>query len=339
MNLNKKGVLLLNIGSPESYAVDDVKKYLDEFLMDKDIIDLPFVLRWILVKLLIVPKRTPLSAKKYQRIWADMEEAPFITYSRRFAQGLQEVLGDDYLVLLGMRYSEPRIEKALQTFSTAKVSSILLAPLFPQYAEATTGSSIKEVQRVMRRLKLSIPTAVLPPFFEANAFIKPTARLIQETLRENKPDHYLFSFHGLPESHIRRVPGCQLTEQCCLEEKATQKNCYRAQCFKSVMDITQQLGISKTHWSISFQSRLGRNQWLKPGTYETLELLGKTGKKTVAVICPSFVADCLETMEEMGLEGKEIFQNQGGKGFCLIPCLNDDQEWVTQFSHLIKNRI
>ncbi|MEK2646865.1 ferrochelatase [Bdellovibrio sp. BCCA] len=332
----KKGVLLLNIGSPKSYEIKDVKKYLNTFLMDKDVINLPFVFRWPLVHLLIVPRRAPFSAENYKKVWLQGEGSPLTVYTQKFANRLQKDLGSDYLVKVGMRYAEPGIEKALREFEESGVETIILAPLFPQYAEATTESSLKEVDRLAGRLGIDIPTESLPPFFDEKAFIDPTVRIIQETLGDEKPDHYLFSFHGLPESHIRKVPGCLRSEDCCFEENACAKNCYRAQCFESATQIAESLGLLDSHWSVSFQSRLGRGEWLKPATDHSLEILAQTGKKKVAVICPSFVADCIETLEEIGIGGQETFKEHGGQEYRLIPCLNDDKEWTSKFAGLIR---
>lgn len=332
----KKGVLLLNIGSPQSYKVKDVKKYLNTFLMDKDVINLPFFLRWPLVHLLIVPRRAPYSAENYRKVWLENQGSPLTVYTERFASQLQKDLGSDYLVKVGMRYAKPGIEKALREFEEAQVETIILAPLFPQYAEATTESSLKEVDRLVGRLGIDIPTESLPPFFAEEAFIAPTARIIRESLKDKKPDHYLFSFHGLPESHIRKVSGCLRSDDCCFEANACAKKCYRAQCFESATQIAESLGLADSHWSVSFQSRLGRGEWLKPATDHTLEILAQTGKKKIAVICPSFVADCIETLEEIGIGGQEAFKKMGGQEYDLIPCLNDDKEWTAKFANLVK---
>lgn len=332
----KKGVLLLNIGSPKSYKVEDVKNYLNTFLMDKDVINIPFIFRWPLVHWLIVPRRAPYSAENYRKIWFENEGSPLTVYTEKFAQQLQADLGPDYMVKVGMRYAEPTIEKALREFAEAQVETMILAPLFPQYADATTGSVLKEVDRLMGRLGIEIPKEVLPPFFAAGAFVEPTSRIVREALGEQKPDHYLFSFHGLPESHVRRVPGCLINDTCCFEANACAKNCYRAQCFESATQIAETLGIPDSHWSVSFQSRLGRGEWLKPATDHSLEVLAKTGKKNVAVICPSFTADCIETLEEIGIGAQELFKENGGEKYHLIPCLNDDKEWTSKFADLIK---
>lgn len=333
----KKGVLLLNIGSPTTFAVKDVKKYLKIFLMDKDVISMPFFIRWFLVHGIIVPKRSKYSAENYKKIWIENEGSPLTVFTKKFAAKLQHELGDNYLVKIGMRYSEPSIETALREFTEAKVDSLLLAPLYPQFAAATVGSSLKEVDRLIARLGVEIPIKTIPPFFNKNFFIRSYIKVISDKLTASKsPDHFLFSFHGLPESHIRKVKGCLTSEGCCFETDACTKGCYRAQCFTTAAKIAETLNIPDSHWSVSFQSRLGRGEWLKPATDHTLEVLAKKGKESVAIICPSFVTDCLETLEEIGVEGQAIFKNNGGKEFLLIPCLNDNSFWTKEFSQEIK---
>lgn len=332
----KIGVLLSNIGSPRSYSVPDVKRYLNTFLMDPDIIKLPFIFRWPLVHGIIVPRRAPYSAGNYKKIWLEGEGAPLTVYTEKFADGLQSHLGDGYLVKIGMRYSDPSIDNALKDFKKSGVEKIIIVPLYPQYAEATTGSTVKEVLREMKSLNLSFTTEVLPAFFDDKVFIDPTVRTVQNHLQNHSVDHYLFSFHGLPEAQIRAVSGCLITEDCCVQKNACAKNCYRAQCFASATTIARKLGLQAGQWSISFQSRLGRAEWLKPSTDDTLAKLAAGGTKRLAVICPSFVTDCLETLEEIGIGGQEHFKEKGGEEYHLIPCLNMDPEWIGGFAGLIK---
>lgn len=334
----KQGVLLLNIGSPKSYEVEDVKKYLTTFLMDKDVIDMPFILRWPLVNLLIVPKRAPFSAGNYKKVWLEGEGSPLTVYTERFAKKLQQDLGENYVVKIGMRYAEPTIDRALKEFSEEGIQKVLLAPMFPQYAEATTGSSIKYTLGQIKHHSYQLQTEVLPPFFDAEAFVGPSVELAQEKTSGKNIDHYLFSFHGLPESHIRKVPGCLTSPDCCFEQNACAKNCYRAQCFASARQMAERLGIPDSHWSVAFQSRLGRAEWLKPSTDHSLEVLAKTGKKNIAVLCPSFVADCIETLEEIGIGGEELFKENGGQEFYLVPCVNENTDWVQGFANLIRTQ-
>lgn len=332
--MSKKGLLLLNIGSPKSYDVSDVKKYLRTFLMDKDIINIPFLARWFLVNCIIVPRRSSYSAGNYKKIWME-GGSPLLVYTVKFAEKLQKAVGDRYSVKIGMRYSDPSIETALREFANEGIEEVLLVPLYPQYAEATTGSSLKEVEHLLHKLKLPIKTQALSYFYAAPPFVDSSAKVIEESLRNKTVDHYLFSFHGLPESQVRKVHGCLRSEDCCFEKNACDKPCYRAQCFASASAIAQKLHIPASHWSVSFQSRLGRGEWLKPATDHSLQVLAESGRKKIAVICPSFVADCIETLEEIGMGGKELFIEHGGEEFDLIPCVNDEDHWITNFQKLI----
>ncbi|MNJ93255.1 Ferrochelatase [compost metagenome] len=331
----KTGILLLNIGSPVSYEVADVKKYLLRFLMDKDIITAPYLVRWPLVHIGIVPRRAPQSAHNYKTVWM-AEGSPLMVYTRRFAEKLQNELGSEYHVALGMRYSEPSIDSALLDFKAKGVSEIIAAPLYPQYAEATTGSSLKELQRVARKLKIDIPVKSIPPFYDSDMFIDPAVQIANETLAAKEVDHYLFSFHGLPKKQIQKVHDCYATEDCCFEVKATAKKCYRAHCYATATKMAERMGLKDGHWSVSFQSRLGPVEWIKPYTDHSLEALAKSGKKRVAILCPSFVADCIETLEEIGIGEKERFLSFGGTEYTMVPCVNDNALWVQRFAESLK---
>ncbi|MBO9668055.1 MAG: ferrochelatase, partial [Bdellovibrio sp.] len=236
----KTGILLLNIGSPRSYEVPEVKSYLSNFLMDKEVINLPFIFRWPLVNLLIVPKRGPISAGNYKKIWMD-EGSPLTVYSIRFAEKLQKVLGDDCLVKVGMRYSDPSIPQALKDFAAAGVENVFLAPMYPQYADATTGSSLREVERQIKKLHLKFNVKSLRDFYKDASFVEPSVEITREALHGKEVDHYLFSFHGLPESHVRQNDGCLRSETCCFEKSACEKPCYRAQCFATATSIAEKL--------------------------------------------------------------------------------------------------
>ena len=334
----KTGILLLNIGSPRSYEVPEVKKYLSNFLMDEEVINLPFLFRWPLVNLLIVPKRGPISAGNYKKIWMEGQGSPLTVYTQHFADKLQKVLGADFSVKVGMRYSDPSIPKALKEFAQEGVQNLFLAPMFPQYADATTGSALREVERQMQKLHLNFKIKNLRDFYQDPSFIDPSVEITKEALKDSPVDHYLFSFHGLPESHVTKMEGCLKSETCCFEKSACEKPCYRAQCFATATAIAEKLDLQPSHWSLSFQSRLGRAEWLKPSTEHSLEVLGKTGKKNVAVLCPSFVADCIETLEEIGIGGEETFRHHGGEKYYLIPCVNEDDRFVEGFANLVHAR-
>jgi ferrochelatase len=331
----KTGIILCNIGTPKSYEVQDVKKYLLKFLMDEDIISIPFLVRWFLVHGIIVPRRASFSAENYKKIWMH-DGSPLWVYSKKFAEKLQQEMGSDFVITLGMRYSEPSIETALKELSEKNVEKILVIPMFPQYADATTSSVMKEFKRAQNKTNIQIPARILPHFYADKNFIEPTVNITQEYLEDKNIDHYLFSFHGLPESHVRRNETCLRTSNCCLSLEACNKPCYRAQCNATAAEIAKSLGLSADQWSISFQSRLGRGEWLKPSTETTLEALAASGKKNIAVSCPSFVSDCIETLEEIAIGGQETFKHAGGQNFYMIPCVNDDSRWVQGFAKTLK---
>lgn len=332
--MSKTGIVLFNIGTPASYEVPDVKRYLQTFLMDKDVINLPFLLRWILVNGIIAPRRSVYSAANYKKVWMK-EGSPLYVHTKNFADKLQAAMGDNYTVKIGMRYSEPSTSRALDELAQEGVQDVILVPMFPQWAEATSGSALRDFTQQMKEKKLSFKTRTIPYFYNAPAFIQPTARLIEESVKGKEIDHFLFSFHGLPESHVRKVEGCLRKEDCCFEVKACEKPCYRAQCFATASAIATELGIQPSHWSVSFQSRLGRAEWLKPSTDHSIQVLAETGRKKIAVICPAFVADCIETLEEIGIGSREVFQEHGGTEFTLVPCVNDDDRWVAGFKSLL----
>lgn len=330
-----KGLLLMNIGSPRSYEVADVKKYLSAFLMDEDVINLPFLLRWPLVNLIIVPKRAPFSAENYKKVWMP-EGSPIVVYTKRMSESLRKHL-PDFSIKMGLQYSMPSVLDSLKDFQAEGVQEIYLAPMFPQYADATTKGTIKAVQKALKMLNYSPTLKEIKPFFDHHSFMKTSSEIALETLKNKTVDHYVFSFHGLPESHILKDKTCSLSEECCSMPRACLKNCYRAQCFMTAKLMTQEMGISKDQYTVCFQSRLGRAEWLKPSTEDTIKKLAQDGVKSIAVLCPSFVSDCIETLEEIGIGGQEIFHEHGGKDFYLVPCVNDDPRFVQGFSEIIRD--
>lgn len=331
----KTGVLLINIGSTKSYQTKDVANYLRNFLMDKDVINLPWLFRWILVNLIIVPRRAKVSAENYKKVWLP-EGSPLNVHSRVFAKGLQQELGADYLVEIGMRYSDPSIQKGLDRLRSRGATELIVVPLYPQYADATTTSSRLAAETALKNLGWKVPTRVYPAFFNSQAFVKTSAEVALLQTKDQNIDHFLFSFHGLPEDHVRKNQGCLESTTCCFEPWATQKNCYRAQCFATAKLIAEQMQIPSQKWSVSFQSRLGAGEWLKPATDDSIEILAATQKKNIAVLCPSFVADCIETIEEIGMGAKEHFIKNGGSIFTLIPCVNGDPAWTQGFANELK---
>lgn len=330
-----KGLLLMNIGSPLSTEVSDVKKYLKTFLMDEEIITIPFLVRWPLVNLIIAPKRAPYSAENYKKVWMP-EGSPIVVYTKRFIQGLQAHL-PDYQINMGLQYSEPSITQALAEFKAKGIQEVVLAPMFPQWADATSKSALKSVRKALAQLDYNPRIQEVPPFYADSSFIETSARMVKNTLEGRSVDHYLMSYHGLPESHILRDKECKLDSNCCSLPSSCARNCYRAQCLKTSELIAGKLGLQKDQYTTCFQSRLGRAQWIKPSTEDTIRALAEKGVKSLAVICPSFVSDCIETLEEIGMGGRETFQEHGGKDYHLVPCVNDDAEFIQGFARIVQN--
>ena len=263
------------------------------------------------------------------------EGSPLLVYTDRFADRLQNKMGSQYLVRIGMRYSAPTIESALRDFYRAKVETIVIAPMYPQYAEATTGSSLREVNRLMGRLGIDIPTVIVPPFFDKKEFLSAQGQCIKDVFQKKTIEHVVFSFHGLPEAQFKKVPGCLSASDCCAQAGACDKPCYRAQSLATAEKLAKEAGLPEGSWSVGFQSRLGRAEWLKPSTDQVLEQIARKGIQKVAVACPSFVADCIETLEEIGMGGQQLFLREGGTEFSMISCVNDHPMWVDGFSELI----
>ncbi|MBX7058033.1 MAG: ferrochelatase [Leptospirales bacterium] len=340
--MQKTGLLLVNVGSPARPESGAVRRYLRQFLGDRRVLDLPTVLRWLLLEAIILPFRPRRSARAYREIWMQ-EGSPLIEYSRRFAEALQERLKEqerqDVVVALAMRYGRPSIAEALEKLRQAKATQLLVAPMYPQYAAATTASSLDEVFRILQS-EWDIPTLhTLPPFFDAEQFIEPYARrlrlLHQELQQRGAPaDLTLFSFHGLPERQIKRsdyAGQCRFDESCCSHSGAHNARCYRAQCFATARAMAQQAGIAADKYRVSFQSRLGRTPWIAPYTDELIVQLAREGCRSLAAVSPSFTADCLETLEELAMRGAASFRQHGGRDFHYLACPNDDPNWVSGF--------
>lgn len=319
-----KGVLLINLGSPDSPSVKSVRKYLRQFLLDPFVIDVPFLFRWLLVQGLIVPFRSPKSARAYQKIWL-AEGSPLVHYGKRLRDLLQKKLGDGFCVEIAMRYGEPSIAKGIGNLLQKGVSELTIMPLYPQYALASTESSLAEVDRILQQSFSGLSTRIVPDFFDHPGFLKAFAACGRSLIQQKNPDHVLFSFHGLPERQIAKAI-------------AQGKPSYYEHCLTTAHGIAAELGLDKNKYSISFQSRLGPG-WLTPFTDQALAALPKKGIRTVAVFCPSFVADCLETLEEIGIRGREIFCDDGGEELYLVPCPNDSPQWVEVLASIFMERI
>lgn len=322
-------LLLVNLGSPASTAVADVRRYLNQFLMDPYVVDLPWPLRRLLVSLILV-KRPAASAEAYRSIWWE-EGSPLVVLSRR----LQDKVAAHWqagTVELAMRYGEPSIDTALQRLARAGVRRVTLAPLYPQFADSTVTTVVEEARRVMQRHQLPFAMDVLPPFYDQPEYLEALAASARPYLEQGF-DHLLLSYHGLPERHLHKSDPtgshCLKGADCC--QRATGEvlaSCYRAQCLRTSNGFARQAGLRDDQWSVSFQSRLGRAKWIEPYTEASLDALARRGVKKLLVMCPAFVADCIETLEEIGDRGREQFRAAGGEELVLVPCLNDQPQWV-----------
>ncbi|WP_291275854.1 ferrochelatase [Flavobacterium sp.] len=325
----KKGVLLVNLGSPDSTETKDVKKYLDEFLMDERVIDLPYLLRALLVKGIILNTRPKKSAKAYKKIWWP-EGSPLIVLSKRLQTNLQKKVS--LPVELAMRYGNPSIEHGLTQLNNQGVDEVLLLPLYPQFAMATTETIVVLAEKIKKEKFPTMKLEILPAFYNKKDYIKNLADSIQDSLQNFKSDYILFSYHGVPERHIRKSDvtksHCQINNTCCVTPSEAHDFCYRHQCLETTRQVAEVLGLEEGKFSTSFQSRLGRDPWLQPYTDATIDGLAQKGIKKLAVVTPAFVSDCLETLEEIGMEAAESFKENGGEHFLSIPCLNDREDWV-----------
>lgn len=325
----KKGVLLVNLGSPDSTETKDVKKYLDEFLMDERVIDLPYLLRALLVKGIILNTRPKKSAKAYKKIWWP-EGSPLIVLSKRLQANLQKKVS--LPVELAMRYGNPSIEHGLTQLNNQGVDEVLLLPLYPQFAMATTETIVVLAEKIKKEKFPTMKLEILPAFYNKKDYIKNLADSIQDSLQNFKSDYILFSYHGVPERHIRKSDvtkrHCQINNTCCVTPSEAHDFCYRHQCLETTRQVAEVLGLEEGKFSTSFQSRLGRDPWLQPYTDATIDGLAQKGIKKLAVVTPAFVSDCLETLEEIGMEAAESFKENGGEHFLSIPCLNDREDWV-----------
>lgn len=329
------GILLVNLGTPASPQPKDVYRYLIEFLTDGRVIDLPWLKRQLLVRGFIVPFRYRQSARQYQRIWTK-EGSPLMIYGRNVQTALQQALGETFRVELAMRYQEPSIEKGLDALLQAQVNHIIVLPLFPQYASATTGSVHQRVQELLSR-KQVIPKLTLINQYAAHpSLIKAFCSAASHFNREDY-NHFVFSFHGLPEKQIRDIDsyGKCLSNTCCSQLCTSNQNCYAAQCHATARAIIQQLQLPEEKCDICFQSRLGKDPWLQPYTSSRIMQLGKQGKKKVLVFCPAFVCDCLETLFEIQIENAETFKHAGGERLDLVPGLNDHPVWIEALQDII----
>jgi protoporphyrin/coproporphyrin ferrochelatase len=324
-----QGVLLVNLGTPASTATADVRRYLNEFLMDPYVLDLAWPLRRALVSGVILPFRPKRSAHAYAKVWdaaGPGTGSPLLHYSRRLADALSQHLG--LPCELGMRYGDPSLGSAVARLRDQRVDEVLLVPLYPQFADSTWSTTVTAVTKLIgEQMKLR----VLSPFYARPGYVDSLAATVREHLPE-RWDHLLLSYHGLPERHIIRADPtkkhCLQSPDCCEVPSPAHATCYRHQCVRTSQLLAQALGVDASRYTVSFQSRLGRLPWLAPYTDQTLEALPSRDVRHLVVACPAFVADNLETLEEIGMAGRETFLAAGGETFTLVPCLNERPDWV-----------
>lgn len=338
--MNGTGLLLLNLGSPDSYQVGDVKKYLREFLMDGRVIDAPYLVRMMIVEGFVLPFRPKRSAHAYASVWTK-EGPPLKVFTEAFKKELEHQI--DMPVAVAMRYGNPTPAAALKELDskTKGLKEMYIAPMYPHYAMSSYETALVHVQNEIRKHWPSRNIKVLKPFYNEKDYISSLVKVINPYV-EKEFDHILFSYHGLPVRHLKKSDStgshCYNCTNCCDIPSSAWDTCYKHQVTQTSHLVADQLGLDKSKYSISFQSRLGRDEWIKPFTVERLENLPKEGVKRLLIVCPAFVADCLETVEEIGITGKQTFLNAGGESFTMIPCLNDSPEWVKTFASYCNER-
>ena len=332
-----KGVLLVNLGSPDSTETKDVKSYLKEFLMDGRVIDLPKWFRTFLVKGIILNTRPKKSAKAYRKIWWK-DGSPLIVLTERLQEKIQKKVSIP--VSIAMRYRNPSIHFGLEELAKKGVNEVLLVPLYPQFAMATTETILVLAEEIRAKYFPEMEFTSLPSFYNHPDYVRVLANSIQEFLKDKDWEHLLFSYHGVPNRHIRKSDitksHCKMNEKCCFEDSPAHKYCYRHQCEKTTQNVAKYLDLTEGTFSTTFQSRVSiLGSWLRPYTDKTVEAFAKNGIKELAIATPAFVSDCLETLEEIGMEAAEDFEDKGGEKLHVIPCINDRDDWVNVMSRWI----
>jgi protoporphyrin/coproporphyrin ferrochelatase len=333
----KTGVLIVNLGTPDSPNTPDVRKYLREFLMDGRVIDIPVVLRWLLVNGIIAPFRAPKSAKTYKKLWEE-RGSPLKFYGEDIEKMLQEKLGNNYVVKLAMRYQNPSLEAGLETFRKSGFQKIIIVPFFPQYASATTGSIYEQAMKIMSTWQVIPEVRFTNQFYDHPLFLKHFVDASKKYIESQKYDHILFSYHGIPARHIRKGDYTGNTckfGSCCDSIGPHNQLCYRAQCFATSRALAKALNLNEGEFSTSFQSRLGKDPWLEPYTEDVVQSFPKEGKKKMLVFSGAFVADCLETTIEIGEEYFELFEANGGEIFQLVESMNNSPVFADLLADLV----
>jgi protoporphyrin/coproporphyrin ferrochelatase len=334
-----RGVLLVNLGTPDAPEPAAVRRFLREFLSDPRVLDINPASRAVLLYGIILPVRPARSAAAYQKVWMP-QGSPLLVHSRALTERLRDALGPEWAVELGMRYGRPSLAEALVLLRNRGVRELTVVPLYPHYASSSTGSTLEEVYRLVGAAWNVEALRVLPPFYDHPAFLEAFATVGRPVLAEARPEHTLFSFHGLPERQIRKSDPtgahCFSKPSCCDEQVPANRWCYRAQCVFTARALAERLGLESGRWTVTFQSRLGRTPWIKPYTDLVIPELARGGVKRLAVFCPAFVADCLETLEEIGIRARDQFLAHGGEALTLVPSLNAHPAWVRALVQMLR---
>jgi ferrochelatase len=336
---DRVGVVLVNTGTPASTSVADVRRYLGQFLNDPRVIDIPAWQRWLLLNFIILRFRPAKSAAAYRKIWTD-RGSPLLFHGLDLAAGMQTELGDGALVKLAFQFGEPSIPQAFQDFADAGIQKVCVLPLFPQYASASTGSAVQAAIEAAAERWVIPSLHVVPPFWAEPEFLDGMATHLQDAIAHDEPDHVLLSFHGVPEHHCTQTDAtgqhCLKKPDCCDTIGPVNAACYRAQCFATARSIMARLNLDAAHTTVAFQSRLGRVPWIRPYTDEKITELAKAGTRKIVVAEPAFVADCLETLEEIGIRGREDFKAAGGEDLSLVRSLNADPAWAVGLANIAR---
>ncbi len=335
MAISKKGILLVNLGTPDNPNYGGLRRYLSQFLTDRRVIDLPWLFRNMLFRGIVAPIRSGKVSKLYQRLWME-EGSPLKVYGQRVAEGVQQTLGADYVVRLAMRYQNPSIESAIDALIEAKVSEVVVFPLFPQYASATSGSVFEEVMRIYKKKELIPNLRFINSYYDDPDMIKLYADKARKYNLDDY-DHYIFSFHGVPKRYLKKENNyCKCDGQCCKSIVPDNQFCYSAQCHQTAYAIADELDIPEEKYTVSYQSRFGPEEWIQPYTDKVMEEQLEHGHKNLLVFSPAFIADCLETTIEIGYEYKEEFIEAGGQKLDLVESLNDDPRWMNIIAKLVR---
>ncbi len=334
------GLLLINLGTPEAPTTPAVRRYLREFLGDPRVLDINPIGRALLLNLIILPTRPAKSAHAYRQVWDSERGSPLMYHSKDLTAGVTAALGPAWQVQLAMRYGSPSIAAGLDALIAAKVDRIFVLPLFPQHAMSSTETAVARVNELAAKRSDAPPIEHIPAFFADPGFLDAFAAVGAPALAAARPDHVLFSFHGLPVRHIHKTDStnghCFSTPSCC--DTLTSPSCYRAQCYFTARALAERMELAPERYTVCFQSRLGRTPWIQPFTDVLLDELAAKGVKRLAVMCPAFVADCLETLEEIGMRAKAQFTAAGGEELVLVPSLNSSPAWVNAVAGIAKRQ-